>query len=535
MKTMKARLLALAACAAMTIGLAAGCSPSDPAGSGGAVDTENPDLAAFPVSEETINLKVVLKTNPVNGDIESMWFWEEMERLSNIHFEVQAIDMATFHDRKALMIMSEQLPDMFLGYAEFDSGEVLKYGNEGVFIDLKDYVADMPNLQKVLATGGNNTLKTVTAPSGQIYSLPCFNTRGNPDTGTRAFINTQWLENLGLEMPTTLSELHDVLVAFRDRDPDGDGVNNTIPFSAVGWNFVELFKHAYGYVSDFDVKDGKISYFPLTPEYVDYYDTLNRFYTENLIDHEFYTQSDDQFKAKAQAMKVGMFVYSSIDIAVGDDEEKWSQYEAFMPVKADENTEATWSLLDGVYPHAAILTKANQHVEESLKFLDFLYTDTGTTMLRNGPEKGKWSGEGGWYYNENGEVEIEPSPEFTNSWEYINAVTPAINILPCWMPSATMEKGKGTPKDDYLTEQLARYEDVGRYILPEVMYTEEEAARINEIWPYLEAYVGGQVGNLIIGVKAVEEIPAMQEQMRKIGAEELLQIRQAAYDRYLNS
>ena len=63
-----------------------------------------------------VTLKVVLKTNPDNGDIAKMWFWEEIERLSHIHFDVQVIEANVFHDQKALMILSNNLPDMFLGY-----------------------------------------------------------------------------------------------------------------------------------------------------------------------------------------------------------------------------------------------------------------------------------------------------------------------------------------------------------------------------------------------------------------------------------
>ena len=44
-------------------------------------------------------------------------------------------------------------------------------------------------------------------------------------------INTTWLERLGLEMPETLEEFANVLRAFRDQDPNGNGIQDEIPFS----------------------------------------------------------------------------------------------------------------------------------------------------------------------------------------------------------------------------------------------------------------------------------------------------------------
>lgn len=42
-------------------------------------------------------------------------------------------------------------------------------------------------------------------------------------------INKVWLDKLGLEVPTTLAELKEVLIAFRDGDPNGNGIQDEIP------------------------------------------------------------------------------------------------------------------------------------------------------------------------------------------------------------------------------------------------------------------------------------------------------------------
>lgn len=51
----------------------------------------------------------------------------------------------------------------------------------------------------------------------------------NINTDGHFFINRTWLDRLGLAVPTTIEELTDVLRAFRDRDPNGNGLADEIP------------------------------------------------------------------------------------------------------------------------------------------------------------------------------------------------------------------------------------------------------------------------------------------------------------------
>ena len=61
---------------------------------------------------------------------------------------------------------------------------------------------------------------------GATIALPSVSTTtGNTGMGIRA----DYLEKVGKEMPETFEEFKDVLIAFRDGDPDGNGVNDTIP------------------------------------------------------------------------------------------------------------------------------------------------------------------------------------------------------------------------------------------------------------------------------------------------------------------
>ncbi len=65
--------------------------------------------------------------------------------------------------------------------------------------------------------------------TGQVYGPV---TVGNNPTDLihiETHINMDWLNKLGLKKPTTIDELYDVLVAFRDKDPNGNGKKDEIP------------------------------------------------------------------------------------------------------------------------------------------------------------------------------------------------------------------------------------------------------------------------------------------------------------------
>ena len=63
----------------------------------------------------------------------------------------------------------------------------------------------------------------MTSPDGNIYGLPHAEFDINNYVLMWNIIRQDWLDKLGLEMPATIDEYHDVLVAFRDQDPNGNG------------------------------------------------------------------------------------------------------------------------------------------------------------------------------------------------------------------------------------------------------------------------------------------------------------------------
>jgi len=106
------------------------------------------------------------------------------------------------------------------------------------------------------------------------------------------FIRKDWLDALGLKVPTNINEFHDALVAFRDRDPGKVGANRVIPFGTdddVRWNFGDLVANYWqkGLTErDLWINTAADRYLAI-PGYKDGVKVMNQWYNEKLIYQDF--------------------------------------------------------------------------------------------------------------------------------------------------------------------------------------------------------------------------------------------------------
>lgn len=141
---------------------------------------------------------------------------------------------AGFTEKRNLAFASDDLPDIILR-AKISPQEEMKYAANGQLVALDEYLDYAPNLSALIEQD-DAIRKGITMPDGHIYSCPQLNkTEGN--LIHHYWINKTWLDNLGLEAPTTVDELYDVLVAFRDNDPNGNGQKDEIPYCVVGKDY----------------------------------------------------------------------------------------------------------------------------------------------------------------------------------------------------------------------------------------------------------------------------------------------------------
>ena len=323
-KSIFARALCLALCCCLLAGMLAAC------GNGGSEKRgENEFLIVGGMSV----LSSGNDSNPVLTQLaENVGIDIEWDLLSD-----------SLGERVGLLIGGNQLPDAFIACG-FNKQDMNEYGEDGTFIDLTPYITPevMPNLCKILEAHPE-IRSAMTLADGKIYGLPSadmlrtgafsdeydYSIYAVPEF---SMINKKWLDDLGLAVPTNLTELHDALKAFADNDMAKKIYGNTqgtIPMSTAydQWCYgQEIFYSGFGFTNftsdicaDLLVDpDGKVYFASVTDAYRDAVTYFNGWFNEGLMDLEMFSQSSSQLIAKASQGRVGVTVWWEKEEILGD-------------------------------------------------------------------------------------------------------------------------------------------------------------------------------------------------------------------------
>lgn len=123
---------------------------------------------------------------------------------------------------------SEELPDVFPVYGTQMIADMIESGRvKDITEDIEKY---MPDRLKEIYDKYPETFYPVTK-DGKIYGIACTPTLTE---GQIMIIRQDWLDALNLEAPTNMDEFEEVIRAFTEDDPDGNGKNDTYGFTYAG-------------------------------------------------------------------------------------------------------------------------------------------------------------------------------------------------------------------------------------------------------------------------------------------------------------
>ena len=275
----------------------------------------------YPIVKEPVTLTTVIGTSVyVTGNVSEMEMWKVMEEETGVHIEIlEQIPDTDYNDKVNLMIQGGTIPDVFL----MATGEITnKYYNSGLFAPLEDLIEEWsPSYKRILEDPVIRA--NVVANDGHIYATPKGEIAPWLNMSDMLFINTEWLDAVGMEMPTNLDEFYDVLVAFRDKDPNGNGQQDEIPFTYNGDRVIN-FMGSFGLYMDtnFSMLDGETFVFgPQREEFRTALEYLHKLYADGLLDPESLTQgvSELQAKGSGEYQLMGSFIgFWADDFTNGD-------------------------------------------------------------------------------------------------------------------------------------------------------------------------------------------------------------------------
>lgn len=209
----------------------------------------------------------------------------------------------------------QDLPDILWGIT-LPSETLSTYGREEYFVDLKPFFDDKEGASKNFWDRYEECLndyqkkyvmgKLVDMDTGGIYAVPTVETSLVDGQDFTIWINQEWLDYLKLDAPTNTEELYNVLVAFRDGDPNQNGKKDEIPLygtqtttgpnQVVNW-LINLFMYfnANHLWQDYD-GDGKIEHAGMQDSYREALKFVNKLYKEKLLTNMVFTATATEMK-----------------------------------------------------------------------------------------------------------------------------------------------------------------------------------------------------------------------------------------------
>lgn len=366
--------------------------------SGGGAGTETTE-AYFPL-KDSVTVTIAGRREDAETAMSDRQIFKDLEEQTNL--KVDWIDWpgSQFGEKQGLAFSGGTFPDAMMGNFILSTTELVKKGAEGWLMTWNDYINEeyMPNFY-ALCQRAPGLLESITAADGNIYGLPQFDMVGLSITNDTLVINTEWLEKVDKEMPTTIEEFYDVLKAFKEAgDLNGNGKADEIPFTFqfnAGNNGQLSFMGFTGLAYNTQhervcYKDGKVVYVPQEEEYKEFLIYMNRLYSEGLIDPECFTMDQSTYNAKTQTPEPTCGVISIWDAArinapiAGNDPEQPGVYQYLAPLDGENGKDPVWIPRYTPYNRAFcfVVSADTEYKEELVRWADLFY-DLDTSIMNS--------------------------------------------------------------------------------------------------------------------------------------------------------
>ena len=497
------------------------------------------------IVDDEITVKVMYQRDTRHGDFNNFWFIDYVAEKTGIRLEFELVEKAAWGERVSIAFATDDYPDVFMN--GMSTTIINKYAEEGYLVNLEPLIKKYAPFTVSEYNKYPELVKEVYAADGGIYYMPSINASPRDLVTTYpSWINAQWLKNLNLEMPTTLDELYTVLKAIKTQDANLDGdPNNEIPVvSSNGGKFSTLVMSSLGYVNNRNaILDDHYVYVPTTETYKAYLKWMNRFYSEGLLDNEYFTSTEENLRAKEATGLAAMIDMTPYEVLAATYEE----FKGLSPLTSDLNQTKMWPAQSACRLSwgTCVVTDKCQYPEAIVRLIDWFYTVDGSRAVRAGCEYDTWKDEQGVEYGweivtpadqtADGHLiaklhmgdyssywacrlgEIGPTNLPFNSTDAVNDIIIAGDKMNLWLYNQVMDSGVVAART---------------FSLPQLSFTDDESTR-KSVYLDLTNYVDNMESKFIKGDLDIDaNWEDFQTQLQKYDVNGMCEIYQAALDRY---
>lgn len=486
----------------------------------------------YPILDEMTVFDIGVVTNQSEEALalNDYQIFDDLAELTNVKINWVPLPRGNHVTKLILQLVSGQYPEAFMAH-DFEPYDWQRLADQGILVPLEGYVEDgwMPNFSAILEKDPR-----ILAPmwmGEHFYSLPSQDRAvgDGVDKGHEGMylnLNRKWMEKLGLEVPNTLDEFYEVLKAFKEGDPDGNGKADDIPLTFVWsssrfnlngyWNAWKLVDNNWAH---YMVRDGKVLSPNMQPEYRDAVLFLRKLYDEGLIDMEFVTQDEPQFLSKIKNGQAGAWFSGHLEeFGSREENEAWARENVVVvpPFVTSDGSRWLSKPVHRAYPGFEISIKCKSP-EALLRWVDAFYDEYYGAQ-------GYWGAFGqGLEEHDDGTLEVIKQEK-----GFDKETITLYHGLPRYLTSKTwgrFEKDAWDIYADEIADMFYPYVDYDPYLL--TAFSKKDNKTYGTIHTDLQKLIHTKQVEWITGVSDInEDWDAYIAEMEKIGVHEMLEILQ---------
>ena len=538
------KLLMLLSLTLFVAAVAFAAGSQDSAGGGeDALEAIGFNETGYPIVDEEVVMTVGLWQPPQSTREPEEYPWLiELAELTNVLVDYQFLGSGNDAMQTVnLQVASGEMLDLY-GQWVYDQGQVLQWAADGQVMYLDELIEDhSPNLARLVEGYPEARNAVIDFETGQVVFTPIVNSPHRFANGIPV-IAAEWLDRLGMDMPGTADELLDVLRAFRDEDANGNGdPDDEIPAmftlsNPAGW----ANQRQPGYIAAYFfqipmgtravVEDGATIPWFRHENAQDFVAFLATLYQEDLIPEDSLSIDNGSYNARAAEGNVGLVNNFTTYHALGSDR-AYDQYVWFFPGEETGGFYPRFQI-DGFVQPGWFMSASVEYPEVAMRWLDTIYSKEHGKRIVSGP---------GEYVDE--EMTLwrqEPSPDGMSNAEYRNNVYVPANAFPNFeYPGDFIDitAGAGWEFHAYHKEVAQRGlvpDQVGPTRLWPI--SSEENNRYTPLLQEVNAYLETEIASMIFeGDVSDERWQNFQEELMRLGLDEMMEIDAAVYQRALDA
>jgi putative aldouronate transport system substrate-binding protein len=468
---------------------------------------------------------------------------QAMEEALNIDINWVCPGPTEATEKFGLMMASGDYPDIIVGLDSYYTGGSTQACEDGVIVDLTDLIPKyMPNYE-ALRSSNETLMRDTKSDDGRSVSAYTINTKDGTVAGEQPWdglvIRKDWLDKLGLDVPTTIDEWHTALTGFKTE------FNCEAPLllgSDDALDYDQDFLTAYGVTKDFYLEDGVVKYGPMQEGYKQWVELFRQWYAEGLIDQNFVSNSaliypPNEYIGTGRCGAAADFYSWTCDyyvtMGVADDPDFWL-VAAPTPVLNEGDTPQLGVAMGNLTGGSLSVTTNAKDVELACRFLDYMYTTEAMEYTSYGIENDSYVKlDDGTYEFADGLKSLVESGEYPTMAEALKGEYCLHNAgfgMYNWYALSVIRKGE--PVLDAYDVWDASSTDM---VLPtRRTLTSDELTEYNNLYVSLQTLVRENTIKFILGTQSMDAWDQFQQDLVSYGAETCIAYQQAAVDRYNN-